>query len=149
MGVTYARMRVCARERAQSRCRVVETPLRGNLNAHGHGGGLEGTSAGHKGQKCGMEGKKVAEMFGGFGGNAYLCRKNGMTRHQDTFVITGINRLSGQREELSGPMEHDQAELRLERYKANTKAQRYPTYTRLRVERCLPIQLTIQFNQNQ
>lgn len=46
-------------------------------------------------------------------------------------------------------MERDQAQERLERYKANTKVQRYPTYTRLRVERRLPIQLTIPFNQNQ
>lgn len=149
MGVTYARMRVCARERAHSRCRVVETPLRGNLNEHGQLPAMEGTILGHKGQKCGIEGKKVAERFGVLGEKSYLCRKNGMTRHQDTFVITGINRLSGQREELSGPMEHDQAELRLERYKENTKWQRMPTYTRLRIERRLPIQLTIQFNQNQ
>lgn len=112
-------------------------------------GDLERPPWGVYGQKSGRVGKKVAEMFGGFGRNAYLCPKKGMRTDSERYVITGISRLSGCREEISGPMERDQAQERLERYKANTKVQRYPTYTRLRVERRLPIQLTIQFNQNQ
>lgn len=62
-------------------------------------------------------------------------------------MITGINVLSGQREELSGPMTEDVAKARLEREIANRRYQRYQTHKRLRFERRLPVQLTIKFNE--
>lgn len=72
-------------------------------------------------------------------------------RHQESireWVVTGVSRLSGCREELTGGMPSRQAAAeRMERYKANTRTQRYPTYTRLRVEPRLPVQLTIQFKE--
>lgn len=64
---------------------------------------------------------------------------------QEQFVITGVNQLTGYREELSGPMTREQAEQRLEREKANRQYQRYQPHKRLRVEKRLPTQLTIQF----
>lgn len=63
----------------------------------------------------------------------------------DRFVITGINRLTGLREEISRAMPRVLAEERLEREKINRKCQRYQTHTRLRIERHLPVQLTFKF----
>lgn len=63
------------------------------------------------------------------------------------YVITGINALTGQREELSGPMDEDAAKARLEREIANRRYQRYQAHKRLRVERRLPVQLTIKFDE--
>lgn len=71
-----------------------------------------------------------------------------MEKRQIFYCITGISRLSGQREELSGPMLKEQAQARLERYRENTKWQKYPTYTRVRVEQLLPVQLTLPFEPN-
>ena len=71
-----------------------------------------------------------------------------MTNKTTFYCITGISRLSGEREELTGPMEKEQAQARLERYKENTKYQKYPTYTRVRVEQLLPVQLTLPFEPN-
>lgn len=65
------------------------------------------------------------------------------------FVITGINRLTGHREELSRPMSREEAEERLQREVANRKHQRYQPHTKLRVEKRLPVQLTIRFNQEE
>lgn len=65
---------------------------------------------------------------------------------RERYVITGINALTGQREELSGPMDEDSARARLEREIANRRYQRYQAHKRLRVERRLPVQLTINFN---
>lgn len=94
-------------------------------------------------------------MFGGFAENAYLCRVGSkspapqiMTNKTTYYCITGVSRLSGQREELTGPMEREQAQARLERYKENTKWQKYPTYTRVRVEPLLPVQLRLPFEPN-
>lgn len=64
-------------------------------------------------------------------------------------MITGINVLSGQREELSGPMDEDAAKARLEREIANRRYQRYQTHKRLRVERRLPVQLTLKFQDHE
>ena len=64
---------------------------------------------------------------------------------KDEYLVTGLSRLSGMREELTGVMPRELALQRMERYKLSTRKQKYPTYTRLRVERRLPIQLTIQF----
>lgn len=84
--------------------------------------------------------KKVAKSFGGSKIIAYLC-----TMNQPQFVITGISRLTGEREEISRPMDKDEAQVRLDREIENRKRQKYPAYTRLRVERRLPVQLTINF----
>lgn len=64
------------------------------------------------------------------------------------WVVTGVSRLSGTREELTGGMPtREAARQRMERYRENTRTQRYPTYTRLRVEPRMPIQLTINFQE--
>lgn len=68
---------------------------------------------------------------------------------RDIYVITGINTLTGQREELSGPMDEDSARVRLEREIANRRYQRYQAHKRLRVERRLPVQLTIKFQEHE
>lgn len=65
----------------------------------------------------------------------------------ERFVITGVNALTGQREEISRPMTKEDAEARLERELESRKHQRYAAHKRLRVELRLPIQLTINFNE--
>lgn len=65
---------------------------------------------------------------------------------EEMYVITGVNALSGQREEISGPMGEDQARARLARELESRRRQRYQTHKKLRVEKRLPIQLTIKFN---
>ena len=65
---------------------------------------------------------------------------------EQRYVITAISMLTGDRVEISGPMSKEMAENRLAREVESRKRQRFPTYTRLRVERRLPTQLTIQFN---
>lgn len=65
--------------------------------------------------------------------------------NQERYVITGINTLTGEREEISRPMTQDEAEARLERENESRKRQKYAAHTRLRVERRLPVQLTIKF----
>lgn len=64
------------------------------------------------------------------------------------WVITGINVLTGARDELSRPMDREQAEERLEREKQSRSRQRYQPYKRLRVEKQLPTQLTIRFKED-
>lgn len=66
-------------------------------------------------------------------------------KREETFVITGINVLSGLREELSGPMAEAAARARLEREQESRRRQKYQPYKRLRVERRLPVQLTLKF----
>lgn len=70
-------------------------------------------------------------------------------KDRDRYVITGINALTGQREELSGPMDEDAARARLEREIANRRYQRYQPHKRLRVERRLPVQLTLNFQDHE
>lgn len=91
----------------------------------------------HCGQMC----KKVAKSL-------VVCwrfRTFAAMKERDLYVITGINALTGQREELSGPMDEDAAKARLEREIANRRYQRYQAHKRLRVERRLPVQLTLKF----
>lgn len=64
---------------------------------------------------------------------------------QPEYVITGVNQLTGQREELSRPMGFEEATARLERERLSRKFQRYQPHKRLRVERVQPIQLTFKF----
>lgn len=63
------------------------------------------------------------------------------------FIITGINRLSGHRDQISRAMSENEARERLEREIANRKLQRYQPYTRLKIEPYEAVQLTIQFNE--
>lgn len=67
---------------------------------------------------------------------------------QDKWVITGLNRLTRCWEEISGPMEREVAEARLQREKENRRYQRYQTHERLRVEKRIPVQLTIKFKRD-
>lgn len=68
---------------------------------------------------------------------------------RDKWVITAINKLMGRREEISGPMTKEAAQERLEREESSRRYQRYQTHSRLRVERRLPEQLTINFKDNE
>lgn len=61
------------------------------------------------------------------------------------WVITGMSRMDGTRYEISRPMYKQEAEMRLIREIENRRRQKYPAYTRLRIERRLPIQLTLNF----
>lgn len=63
------------------------------------------------------------------------------------YIITGKNKLTGLRDQLSGAMEKETAEVRLEREKENRKYQRYQPYTHLKIERYESVQLTIKFEE--
>lgn len=65
------------------------------------------------------------------------------------WIITGINRLTHQREQLSRPMSELEASERLHREVANRKFQRYQPHTRLKMERLYAVQLTLQFNDHE
>ena len=88
--------------------------------------------------------KKVAKSFGG---SEKIRTFVPMKREE--YVITAISRLTGDRVEISGPMPQDAAESRLQRELDSRRRQRYPTYTRLRVEKRLPVQLTIKFSDHE
>lgn len=92
--------------------------------------------------KCCRKLQKVAKSFGGSKKSSYLRGMN-----HEKYVITGINTLSGEREEISRPMSREDAEARLQRENESRRRQRYAAHKRLRVERRLPVQLTINFNQ--
>lgn len=85
--------------------------------------------------------KKVAKSFGGSEISSYLCRMN-----QTCYVITGVSRLTGEREEISRPMTEEEVKARLERELLSRRKHRHPAYTRLRVGRRLPVQLTLNFD---
>lgn len=70
-------------------------------------------------------------------------------KERERYVITGINVLTRQREELSGPMDEDSARARLEREIANRRYQRFQTHKSLRVERRLPVQTTLKFQDHE
>lgn len=63
------------------------------------------------------------------------------------YIITGVNRLTGQRDQISRPMTEEEAQLRLERERASRKYQRYQPHTKLKIERLEARQLTIQFKE--
>jgi len=98
--------------------------------------------------KSGLKSKKVGKSLGGFGRNAYLC---GM-RDDELYIITAVNRLTGEREELSCPMPQAAAEERLERERTARARQRHLPWTHLKAEplaavrRRRVIQLTIKFD---
>lgn len=63
------------------------------------------------------------------------------------YIITGINKLSGHRDQISRAMSEQEARERLEREIANRKLQRYQPYSRLKIEPYEAVQLTIQFKE--
>lgn len=65
------------------------------------------------------------------------------------YVITGISRLTGDREKISREMSREEAEERLQLEKARRKDRRRPAYTRLRVDRVEPVQLTLNFSEHE
>lgn len=65
---------------------------------------------------------------------------------EELYVITAVSRLTGERVEISGPMSHECALGRLQREQEARGRQRYQAYTRLRVERRLPVQLSFKFD---
>lgn len=62
------------------------------------------------------------------------------------FVITAINKLTGERVEITRAMSEDEAHERLAREMQSRRRQRYQPYSRLRVERRLPVQLQLNFS---
>lgn len=67
----------------------------------------------------------------------------------EKWIITGVNRLTRQREQLSRPMDEQEASERLQREVANRKYQRYQPHTMLKIERLEAVQLTLQFNNHE
>lgn len=65
------------------------------------------------------------------------------------YIITGVNRLTGQRDQISRPMTEEEAQLRLERERASRKYQRYQPHTHLKVERLEARQLKIQWKEDE
>lgn len=68
---------------------------------------------------------------------------------RDAWFVSGQNRLTGMRDQLTGVMPHDAAAARMERYQTAARKQKYPTYTRLRLERAVAIQLTFKFQKQE
>jgi len=64
---------------------------------------------------------------------------------QRQYIITGINRLTHERDQISRPMSKEDAQERLSLELENRKHQKYPSYIRLRIEPLVAVQLTIQF----
>lgn len=91
-------------------------------------------------EKC----KKVAKSFGGS-----EKIRNFAPMEAKKWIITGVNRLTHQREQLSRPMDEQEASVRLQREVANRKYQRYQPYIRLKMERLEAVQLTINFNEHE
>lgn len=92
--------------------------------------------------KCGEKCKKVAKSFGG---SRNFC--NFAAMKEPVYIITGINQLTRQREQLSRPMSEKEASERLQREVANRKFQRHAAHTRLKMERLEAVQLTIRFDE--
>ena len=88
--------------------------------------------------------QKSDGKFWRFGFFLYLCRME-----VKKWIITGVNRLTHQREQLSRPMDEQEASERLQREVANRKFQRYQPHTRLRMERLEAVQLTLQFKDHE
>lgn len=61
------------------------------------------------------------------------------------YIITGKNKLTGLRDQLSRAMDKEEAEQRLNREKESRRYQRYQPYTHLKLERYEAVQLTIVF----
>lgn len=64
---------------------------------------------------------------------------------QQQYIITGISRLTGERDQISRAMSKEEAQERLSRELESRKHQKYAAHTRLRIEPLVAVQLTIQF----
>lgn len=84
--------------------------------------------------------KKVAKSFGD---SNFFRTFAPMERPK--YIITGVNVLTRKREQISRPMDEDQALERLEREVANRKFQRYQPHKRLKIERLDAVQLKFNF----
>ena len=65
------------------------------------------------------------------------------------YIITGKNRLTGLRDQLSRAMTKEEALERLDREMASRRYQRYQPHTNLRVEHLEPVQLKINFSHDE
>lgn len=86
--------------------------------------------------------KKVAESFGSIREKTYLCTEQIFKRMENKshdWVITGINCLTGAREEISRAMSYEACVKIFDRERNKPRR----VYTRLRAERVTPRQLTI------
>lgn len=91
--------------------------------------------------KCAQMCKNVAKCFG----DSEKMRTFASTM-DGHFIITGVNTLTGQRDQLSRAMGEEEARERLQREVVARKGQRYAAHKRLRVERLEAVQLTINFD---
>lgn len=66
---------------------------------------------------------------------------------KDEWIITARNRLTGQREAISRPMQKQEAQDRLQRELQSRSRHRYQAHDRLKVERVQPVQLYIDWNE--
>lgn len=87
---------------------------------------------------------KLKKVRKSFGDSDFFC--NFAAMEDKRYVITAINKLTGERVEISRAMSEDEAKERLAREMQSRRRQRYQSYTRLRVDRRLPVQLTFNFN---
>lgn len=86
--------------------------------------------------------KKVAESLASIRIKYYLCPEltiKRMTNNSHDWVITGVNRLTGTREEISRAMSYEACMKIMERERNKPRR----AFTRLRAERLTPRQLTI------
>lgn len=88
--------------------------------------------------------KKVAKSFGGS-----IFFRTFVAMKQQKYVITGLSRLTGVREVISRPMAQMEAEDRLQVERKSRRTRKQSAYTRLRVERVQPIQLTFKFQDDE
>ena len=64
---------------------------------------------------------------------------------EPSYHITAVNVLTGTREPISGPMPLEVAITRMEREKVSRKRLRYQPFMQLRVDKVEPVQLKLQF----
>jgi hypothetical protein len=86
--------------------------------------------------------KKVAKSLGSIRIKCYLCPEQifkRMTNNSHDWVITGVNRLTGTREEISRAMSYEACMKIMER----ERNKKHRAFLRLRAERLTPRQLTI------
>ena len=66
--------------------------------------------------------------------------------NRNKYVVTGISRLTGERQEISLPTTEEHARALLESELKKRKGRKKPAFLRLRVERKQPVQLKINFD---
>jgi hypothetical protein len=68
---------------------------------------------------------------------------------EPSYQITAINVLTGTREAISRPMPLEVAIVRMERERESRKRLRYQPYKQLRVDKVEPIQLKLNFEEDE